>query len=381
MGQKVNRKARINRHLRIFRDNILSNNAITNKRNSSNYSYILVAFLIIFIIPIYPRFSSVVHSNTQYDFYRWDIDELSIIWSYYWEDIWGDDFDSPILESADSFLSVSTILNDERDLDWTNEIVDYEVKPWESFYSIAYKFKVSSNSIYWANNFSKTHVLHPWNVIKIPPVSWLIHQVKKWDTVLSIAKNYNIDSEKILKQNLLSVTDKLNTWEVLVIPWAIKKVIKPTYKKIPKKYIPRSFKLSKKTGKWYGFSKYASSEFVSAWWRYKLVRRKPQHAFYWWNCTRYVAQYKNVNWWWNANMWFKNAQKKWHLTWSKAIIGSIVVFDGRWYNPRYWHVWIVMDIKGVDIIVADMNYRRINEVTYRKIPLNNRAIRWYIYVD
>jgi hypothetical protein len=28
-----------------------------------------------------------------------------------------------------------------------------------------------------------------------------------------------------------------------------------------------------------------------------------------------------------------------------------------------------------------MNYRRLNEVTYRKIPKNDRAIQWYIYVN
>jgi hypothetical protein len=28
-----------------------------------------------------------------------------------------------------------------------------------------------------------------------------------------------------------------------------------------------------------------------------------------------------------------------------------------------------------------MNYRRLNEVTYRKIPKNDRAIQWYIYID
>jgi hypothetical protein len=31
--------------------------------------------------------------------------------------------------------------------------------------------------------------------------------------------------------------------------------------------------------------------------------------------------------------------------------------------------------------VSDMNYRKINEVTYRKIPINDRAIQWYIYID
>ena len=307
MTQKINKKARFNRHLRIIRDNLLSDRIVVKKWEKTTYSYLLVAFFIVIVLPIYPRFSSVVHSNTQYDFYRWDIDEYSIIWSYYWENLEQDDYDTPLLESFDSFLSVNTILNDERDLLWTNEIIDYEVKNWESFYSIAYKFKVSSNSIYWANNFSKNHTLHPWNIIKIPPVSWIIHQVKKWETLLTISKEYNVDNEKIINQNLLSENEKLNIWEVLVIPWAIKKVVIPKYKKIIKKYISKS-----SNNKSYGFSKYASSEYVNAWWKYKLVWRKPQHTFYWWNCTRYVAQYKNVNWWWNANMWLINAKRKWY---------------------------------------------------------------------
>ena len=383
MVHKVNIKARINRYLRIFKGNILSETAIIKKRSTNSYSYLLVVFIVIFIIPVYPMFSSVVHSNTQYDFYRWDIDENSIIWAYYWWDIWEDAWGIPMMESSDYFLSVNTILNDERDLEWTNEIVDYEVKPWESFYSIAYNFNVSSNSIYWSNNFSKDHVLHPWDIIKIPPVSWLIHQVKLGDTISSISKEYNIESEKILSQNLLSKDDWLSVWEVLVIPWAIKKVIKPVvqpiYKKIPEKYISK--KSNKKLDKGYNFSKYADSEIVKSWWEYKLVWRKPKHSFYWWNCTWYVAQYKNVNWAWNANQWLKNAKKAWHLTWSNPSIWAIVVFDGRWYNPRYWHVWIVMGIKDGNIIISDMNYRRINEVTYRKVPINNRAIKWYIYID
>jgi hypothetical protein len=28
-----------------------------------------------------------------------------------------------------------------------------------------------------------------------------------------------------------------------------------------------------------------------------------------------------------------------------------------------------------------MNYRKLNEVTVRKVPKSDGAIRWYIYVD
>jgi surface antigen len=280
----------------------------------------------------------------------------------------------PMFESSDSFLSVNTILDDERDLTWTNEIIDYEVKFGDTISGIAYSFKVSNNSIYWANDFSRNSVIRPWDVIKIPPVSGLIHQVKKGDTIGTIAKKYNVGETKILSQNLLSSDDTLKVWEVIVVPWAIKKVKKPVYKNPPKQYA------SKSSGWWYSFAK-GGSKYVNAWWKYQLVWRKPKANFYWGNCTWYVAQYKNVNWQWNANQWLTNAQRKWHKTWSTPTLWSIVVFSGRWYNPRYGHVWIVTDIKWWDIIVSDMNYRKINEVTYRRVPINNRSIKWYIYID
>ena len=378
---KVNIKARLNRHLRIVKENILidkasnSNNHKLQKHSSFHYNVVL--FFVLLIIPIYPTLASLVYNTSTYDFYRWDIDETTILESYYW---WESDdevnLEVPIIETQDSFISINIILDDERDLEWTNEIVEYEVKPGESFYSISYKFKVSTNSIYWANDFSKKHILQPWDIIKVPPVTWLIHQVTKEDTIARIAKKYETPEEKIRKQNLLEEEDVLAVWEVLVIPWAVKKVAKkPVYK------APSNIKSNKKSWGWYTFAKYAQSQYVSNKWQYKLVRRKPQHTFYWWNCTRYVAQYKNVNWWGNANQWIRNAKKKWHMTWVTPKIWAIIQFNGRWYNPRYGHVWIVMDITQSDIIVSDMNYRRLNEVTYRKIPVRDRSIEWYIYVD
>jgi len=371
---RVNVKARLNRHLRIVKENIWMPISKKKKEKSNNY-YNIVLFFVVLIIPIYPTLASFMYDTSRYDFYRWNIDESSIIESYY---IWDDnveEINSPILESTDSFISVNTILDDERDLDWTNEIVEYEVKPGESFYSISYKFKVSTNSIYWANNFSKKHILQPGEVIKVPPVTWLIHQVKSWDTISAIAKKYDIEDSVIIKQNWLEEWSELIAWEVIVIPWAIKIAPKPKPKPKP------IYTNRKNTKKWYNFRTTKGSQYVSDTGQFKLVWRKPQHTFYWGNCTWYVAKYKNVDWWWNANRWIANAKAKGHKTWTSPVVWSIVQFSGRWYNPRYGHVWIVMDIKWSNIIISDMNYRRLNEVTYRKISINNRSIDWYIYVD
>lgn len=373
-NSRVNVKARLDRHLRIIKENIWVNNEKVRVKNDFQFNAILFVLLLI-IPPVYPTLAWFMYDSSRYDFYRWDIDESSIIDSYYWWDQELDIENSPILESMDSFISVNTILDDKRDLAWTNEIVNYEVKYWDSFSSIAYNFKVSTNSIYWANDFTKNHVLHPWEIIKVPPVTWLIHQVQSWDTISSIAKKYNIEESKIREQNKIDSGWWLIAWEVIVLPWAIKIIPKPVYVP-PKVKTP----IKKPTG-WYSFANNSSSQIVTQKWQYKLTRRKPLHNFVWWNCTWYVAQYKSVNWWGNANQWLKNARAKWHATWSSPRIWSIVQLTGRWYNPKYGHVWIVMDIVWNDILVSDMNYRRLNEVTYRKISISDRSIDWYIYVD
>ncbi len=380
---RVNIKARLNRHLRIIKENI----GVEKKQQKNNkiktihhYHYNIVFFFILLIIPIYPTLASVLYNNSRYEFYRWNIDESMIIESYFWGDDKEASINSPILESTDSFISVNTILDDERDVSGSNEIIEYEVKPGDSFSVIAYKFKVSTNSIYWANDFSKRHTLQPWEFIKVPPVTGLIHQVIKWDTISSIAKKYDIEGELISKQNWLDDGWRLVVWDIIVIPWAIKKIPKPVYKAPKPAYKTPKPTYKASTQKAYSFSNKSSSQYVSQTGKYKLVWRKP-YSWAWWNCTYYVASYKNVNWRWNANQWMKNAKAKWHKTGMTPTIWSIVQFTWRGYNPRYGHVWIVMDITSTHIIVSEMNYRRLNEVTYRKVPINDRAIDWYIYID
>lgn len=374
MVSKINLKARIERHSRILKENFWTIHPFRVFYHRFNYNIVL--FFVVFLFPIYPLFSSFFYDNSVYDFYRWDIDESSIL-NAYENDSWtGSEW---MLLSWESFLSVNTLLSNERDLTWFNEIIEYEVESWDSFSSIAYKFWISNNSILWANNFDTKKVLHPWEKIKIPPVTGLIHKVKSWDTVSSLAKKYKIEEEKILSQNGIEKWDTLQEWIVLIMPWAIKEIPKPVI--ASKTWWTKNVKNNTKKWSDYAFIQWGNSEFVNTNWVYKLVKRAPQWSFYWGNCTRYVAQYKNVNWSWNAKEWLRNAKAKWHPTWSEPWVWAIVVFQWKWYNPRYGHVGIVIDVKWDHIIVSDMNYRRLNEVTVRKVPVNDRAIRWYIYVD
>lgn len=377
MESKVNLRAKIERHSRILKENLFKS---STSKNKYSLSYKIVLFVVILVFPFYPVLSSFVYDNTVVNFYRWDIDQSSILSSYYWEDSEWDNEDVVMFESEDwNFLSVNTLLNWNRDLSGTNEIIKYEVKGGDTIWSIAAQFWVSRNSIFWANNFSEKKIIHPWDSIKIPPVTWLIHEVKKWDTVSLIAKKYDISEEKILKQNLLTSEDPIKVWDELVIPDWIKKIEIPVISS-PKKIITKKQLKKNYPTTWYSFTS-KNSEYVEDAWEYDLIKRTAQRSFYWWNCTRYVAQYKNVTWWGNANEWLRNAKSSWVDTWSNPVTWSIVVFNWKGYNPRYGHVGIVTSVKSGYIIVKDMNYRALNEVTVRKIKVSDASIKWYIYAN
>ena len=379
MGKdRVNIKARINRHLRILRQNVWFESK-TFRWWKLWYGLTVCLIFVVFIFPIYPSLSNIVYTNTETDFYRWDIDESSIISAYEWIPDWDQ---SHLLEHIDSYFSVNTILGDDRDLNWVNETVNYEVRAWDSIASIAEKFQVSKNTVLWENNMEEARELVVWEKIRVPSVTWYTYKVKKGDMIENIAKEYWVTVEAIEKANNIKDGYIIAGKEIL-LPGAAKKipvVVKP--KPVP---TTNNSKNTTKTTKTSNTKKASTSgwtsEYTSQAWGYQLVWRAPKWRFAYWNCTWYVAQYKNVNWSGNANQWITNARAKWHATWSTPQLWAIVQFSGRWYNPIYGHVWIVVGINWGNIIVSDMNYRRINETTTRQVPIWDASIDWYIYVD
>lgn len=379
MGPKINLKARIERHSRVLSEQRLN---FSNRNSSKTHvGYKLVSLAIVLLVPIYPVFSSFVNDVSETEFYRWEIDETSILSSYIGTGNTLSD-GSLFIQSKDSFLYINAPIDSERDVSGTSEIVDYEVKPGESVAFIAQKFGVSKDTIYWANDFSRSEIIHPGDIIKVPPVSGLVHHVESGETLSGLAKKYNIEEERIMRQNLLLSASDLKSNTTLVIPWARKQAPKTaTISTAPKSYSKPTTTTAKSNGSsGYSFANQAASQYVNTSGRYQLVWRKPFSGAPW-NCTWYVASHKWVDWRGNANQWLRNARAKGHPTGSNPTIWSIVQFEGRGYNPYYGHVAVVIDVTDSHIIVSDMNYRRKYEVTTRKVPKNDRTIQWYIYID
>ncbi|MFA6446069.1 MAG: LysM peptidoglycan-binding domain-containing protein, partial [Candidatus Paceibacterota bacterium] len=98
----------------------------------------------------------------------------------------------------------------------SDKISLYTVQKGDTISSVAKMFKVSSNTIIWANDISGS--LKQGQVLVILPMSGVTYTVRKGDTFSSIAKNLKADVSQILETNNLTEKDKLAIGDILMIP-------------------------------------------------------------------------------------------------------------------------------------------------------------------
>lgn len=100
-----------------------------------------------------------------------------------------------------------------------DEIVSYEIQEGENLSLIAKDFGVSLNTIIWANNIKNVDAIKPGTILKIPPVSGVIHKVKSGDTVTVIAKKYQAEIDDIISFNHLdSDGTDLQIGDEIIVP-------------------------------------------------------------------------------------------------------------------------------------------------------------------
>lgn len=100
----------------------------------------------------------------------------------------------------------------------SGQISTYTVKEGDSISRIAASFKVSVNTILWANGLTaKTPIKAGMNLV-ILPVSGIQHTVAKGETLAGIAKKFGADSDDIASYNGLASGSGLTAGDILIIP-------------------------------------------------------------------------------------------------------------------------------------------------------------------
>jgi len=97
------------------------------------------------------------------------------------------------------------------------QISIYIVRKGDSLSGIAKMFKVSVNTIIWANNLQKSQI-HEGESLIILPISGIQYTVKKGDTLNSIVKKYKANLAELLQYNDLSVGTTLAEGQTILIP-------------------------------------------------------------------------------------------------------------------------------------------------------------------
>lgn len=94
-----------------------------------------------------------------------------------------------------------------------DKVENYTVKGGETLASIAKKFDISVDTIKWANNL-KSDLIKPNQVLKIPPVTGVVHKVASGETIYTIAKKYHTNAQNIVNF-IFNSFDDLDTFSLI----------------------------------------------------------------------------------------------------------------------------------------------------------------------
>lgn len=101
------------------------------------------------------------------------------------------------------------------------EVVDYAVQPGDILQSIADSYKISINTLLWANELVSSSTIKVGQNLTILPVDGVLHAVKSGDTVFGIAERYKSKTEDIIFYNDLANQDDIYIGDILVVPGGI----------------------------------------------------------------------------------------------------------------------------------------------------------------
>ncbi len=143
------------------------------------------------------------------------------------EQVINQDIESGETVSESEMQIVEEIKEDDSQDKSDNSIVIYEVKSGDTISSIASRFKVSVNTIRWANELNSKDTIKIGDKLTILPITGFQYKVKSGDTISAIAKKYDADSKEILIFNGFDDAKDLKAGMEIIIPNGEPQIEKP----------------------------------------------------------------------------------------------------------------------------------------------------------
>ncbi|PIP26317.1 MAG: hypothetical protein CO140_03100 [Candidatus Moranbacteria bacterium CG_4_9_14_3_um_filter_40_7] len=232
----------------------------------------------------------------------------------------------------------------------------YEVQSGDTVSGIAEHYKITTNTILWANAIEDVDSIKPGDKIFILPTDGVSYMIAKNDNLDAIAKKYKSDKERIIAFNNLPANGEIKEGQSIIIPGGQKDILAP----------------AASTGK--GIAARTYEPFAVSG---KKLSGIPGtgHRFPYGYCTWYVSQKRYIPWGGNAGAWLYNAKSMGYATGKTPRPGAIMVSSESWWG----HVAIVESVKGGQITISEMNFRGWGKRSTRTLSASSRVIKGFIY--
>lgn len=103
-------------------------------------------------------------------------------------------------------------------------IVDYVVQPGDTVSHIANRLGVSTETVIWANQIANPDLIRPGDVLRIPPITGVLHTVEPGDTLPQLAARYGVSVQAVLDYplNRIDNPDELIVGQLIMFPFGIR---------------------------------------------------------------------------------------------------------------------------------------------------------------
>ena len=223
-------------------------------------------------------------------------------------------------------------------------ISSYVTKEGDTMESIAKKFKISSQTLRWANN-TTSDAVEPNKTLVVPLVDGVVYTVKDGDTAQSLAEKYKTSAERVVLYNDIDDGAKLSIGSRIVLPGG----------ELPENERP-GYVASR--------SRSTTTNASRSWLTASVGNRYAAGNCTWYAYERRMQLGRPIgSFWGNANTWVASARAAGFVVNKTPAPGAIFQTTAGYYG----HVGIVERVENGVVHVSDMNYAGYGIITHREL--------------